>query len=201
MEHRGHKAIIFKKGSQTPIAIAKAPRVGRDVWIDDPKGKRIIRAKHRAAYKFKIIDEKEQTLAELNRAFLKRDFTIQYQKREIKPQHGIGKNGFEAYDAEGNLAFSLERHPKEKKALWLVSVGDFMDPWCALMCAYALGRVCFTHLSETRGFTLSSCGDCCVEDPTCCCVCPLLIIILILFLSGWLGTYASFFQWLADLFP
>jgi hypothetical protein len=175
--------------------------VGRDVWIEDVKGKTIAKGKHRAAYKFNILDNKKQVVAELNRALISRDFTIQYKGHEIKPRGGIGKNGFEAYDSKGKLAFSLQRHPKEKQAVWLVTIGDYMEHWCALACAYAIGRVCFTHLSENRGFTLSNCGDACANDPACCCICPLLIILVVLFLSGMLGTYLPFFQWLSELFP
>ena len=201
LEHRGHQAIIFEKGSQTPIAIAKAPRVGRNVWIEDVNGKILVKAKHRAAYKFNILDNKKQVLAELKRALISRDFTIQYKGHEIKPRGGIGKNGFEAYNGKGKLAFSLQRHPKKKQALWLVTIGDYMEHFFALACAYAIGRVCFTHLSENRGFTLSNCGDACFNDPYICCLCPLLILFIILLLSGMLGYFIPIFQWFSELFP
>jgi hypothetical protein len=201
IEHRGKTATIFQKGSHTPIAIAKAPRVGRDVWIEDVKGQVFIQAKHRAAYKFDILDNNGQLLAELKRALISKDFTLYFKEHEIKPHNGIGKNGFEAYDAQGNLAFSLQRHPKEKKAVWLVSVGNITDSWVALCCAYAIGRVCFTHLSENRGFSLSSFGEIFADPACCCCGCPLTILIIILALSGMLGGFTQFFEWLFGIIP
>lgn len=201
LEHSGHEALIFERGGQTPIAVAKAPRVGRDVWIENNKGEMIIEAKHRAAYKFDLRDNREHVLAELKRALISKDFTIYYNGLEIKPQSGVNKNGFVAYDNSGRFAFSLRRHPKEKRAVWLVSIGEFMDPMCALVSAYALGRVCFTHLAENRGITLSSCGEVFAEPGCLCCGCPLLILFMILALSGMLGGFETLFSWLFELIP
>ena len=76
-----------------------------------------------------------------------------------------------------------------------------MDTWCALGCAYAIGRVCFTELSENRGITLSSCAEVFAEPGCCCCGCPLTILIIILALSGMLGGFTQFFAWLFNIIP